>query len=308
MKTTLYLIITGLILFAYQPVNGQFLDKLRRQVERKSEEHAIKEADKAADKGLDKAADAIWNSIEENEKKDPSDTTTNQSDSFGKIMSHLSTGPPVNISEKYAFDTQVAYEIRSDNNETKNEEVVMDMISWYKEGKNYTATKIKSTQNGQSVNVTTILDIENEAMIMVMEDQKMAQLISTKGTTDEMTQDDVDPDNNPKLKKTGRTKKILGYTCHEYETHTNDSDGTFWIAPNAKVYSAGLFQGGIFGQDKPDIDIPKDQQGMLMELNATVTDSDGKKSNMRIIVKSIDKKSITINMDDYQKMNFGGYN
>jgi len=307
MKTTLYLIITGLILFAHQPVNGQFLDKLRRQVERKSEEHAIKEADKAADKGLDKAADAIWNSIEENEKKDSSDTTSNESDSFAKIMSQIGTGPPVHIAKSYSFDTQVAYEIRSDNNESKDEEVVMDMISWYKEGKNYTATKIKSTQDGQSVNVTTILDIENEAMIMVMEDQKMAQLISTKGTTDEIAEENVELENSAKFKKTGRTKKILGYTCHEYETHSNDTDATFWIAPNAKIYSAGLFQGGMFGQDKPDIDIPKDQQGMLMEMNAIVNDSNGKKSNMKIIVKNIDKKSITINMDDYQKMNFGGY-
>lgn len=303
MKNTFLIIFAGLIFFAYQPVNGQLLNKLRRQAERKSEEHALKEADKAADKGLDKAADAIWGAIEGEEDK--SDTTSEGSDHNVNFNLQIGGGTPAPTESSYTFDTQVAYQFIVEDPESKDEETIMDLISWYQEGKEYTATKMHVTNDEQPINVLTIFDLKNESMIMIMEDDKIAQVISTKEKSEEPTNNHVQGDSNTTFKKTGRTKKILGYTCYEYKMHNEDADGTFWIAPDAKVHSATLFQGGIFGKEAPELDIPKDQQGMLMEMNSVVTDSDGKKTNMKILIKSIDKKNLKINMSDYQKMSLG---
>ncbi len=311
MKKNLYLIATVLVLFTCLPARGQFLNKLQKQIERKSEEHALKEADKAADKGLDKAADAIWKSIEEQEKENSGDTTSSGSGNAGHQAGFpfsVNSGEPVPVEDQYTFDTRVAYQFSAENPDNKQEEAIMDMISWYGEGKEYSATRIKVSQNEQPLNVLTIFDLKNEAMIVIMEDQKMAQVMSTKemNVEEESSADDSNvPVDKPEIKKTGRTKKILGYTCYEYEMKDKDTEGTFWIAPDAKVYSAGLFKGGVFGKDSPDIILPEDQQGMLMEMNAVVTNEDGEKSNIKLVVKSIDKKSMTINMADYQKMNLG---
>lgn len=311
MKKILYFITIAIVVVSFQPVKGQLLNKLRKQVERKSEEHALKEADKAADKGLDKAADAIWDAIEEEEKetKDPDDTTStsasSEPDSFAKIMS-VNSGPPVQVADSYSFDTRVAYEMTVEGAGPNEENMVMEMVSWYWDGKNYSANKIRANQGGQPMDILTVFDMDNEVMIIIMEEQKMAQMMSTKGLEEQAQVDDA-TQNDVKIKKTGRSKKILGYTSYEYEMQNGDTQGTFWIAPDAKVYSASMFKGGMFGNDGPDINLPKDQQGMLMEMNAVVTDDEGKKSNMKLLVKSIDKKSMTINLSDYQKMNLGGF-
>jgi len=154
MKKNLCLIIVVFSIFSFIPAEGQFLNKLQRQIQRKSEEHALKEADKAADKGLDKAAEAIWKSIEE--KENSGDTTSSGSGDAGHDVNfslNINSGAPVPVEDHYAFDTRVAYQFSAENPDNREEEPIMDLISWYKEGKQYSATRIKASENGQPLNV-----------------------------------------------------------------------------------------------------------------------------------------------------------
>ncbi len=309
MKKHLYPVLAIMAIYIYMPAQSQFLKKLHKQPEQKSEEQVSEEADSADTKGFKKKVKSIWGGIfQENE-----DETGAADDTSSEEPGDVNTGFPmgsnakVPVEDQYSFDTRVVYQFTTENPDSK-EKVDMDIISWYKEGAEYSATRIQSATDQQSINVLTILDMKNKAMIMIMEDQKMAQVISTKGMdVDEADgqNDTANPEDKPTIRKTGRTKKILGYTCYEYEMKSKDTEGTFWIAPEAKVYSAGMFKGGMFGEDSPSVIIPENQQGMLMEMNAVVTGEDGKKSDIKLIVKSIDKKSMTINMADYQKMSFG---
>ncbi len=310
MKKHFYPVMVLLAVFVYLPASGQFLNKLQKKLKGNKEEPAQQEEKKEDDKGINKALKSIFGVPEDSESEDgtEADSTAPGQPNMGFGFG-MGSGEPVPVEDRYIFDTRVVYQMTADNHDSKKEDVTMDMISWFEEGADYSATRIKTSQDQQPLNVLTIIDTKNEAMIVILEDQKMAQVMSTKNMKEEGSGsgqgEPSTPGDKPTIRKTGRTKKILGYTCYEYEIKDKDTEGTFWIAPEAKVYSGGMFKGNIFGNDSPSIAIPEDQQGMLMEMNTVVTDEDGKKSNIKLIVKSIDRKSMTVNMDDYQKMNIG---
>jgi hypothetical protein len=91
--------------------------------------------------------------------------------------------------------------------------------------------------------------LKNMSMIMHPEDQTVYMLMKQGGrkmalkTQVPESTSDEEEDNNVEIKKTGKTKKINGYTCHEYiVTDTeNNREMQAWVATNKKFNNKRLF-------------------------------------------------------------------
>lgn len=74
------------------------------------------------------------------------------------------------------------------------------------------------------------------------------------------------------IKKTGNTRTMLGYLCHEYEYTTEDGSGTAWLAQDLSGAMEAMFNFSFINQNnKEDAELLKrfSQYGMWMENDFT---------------------------------------
>lgn len=94
------------------------------------------------------------------------------------------------------------------------------------------------------------------------------------------------------LKKTGQTKRILGYLCHEY-TYKNDGGSlSIWITQDSFPIQSKYAP--MLGMTRKN-----NIKGFVLELNAT--SQNGEKANVKV-VKIDSKKKLIINSSEYKSM------
>ena len=94
------------------------------------------------------------------------------------------------------------------------------------------------------------------------------------------------------LKKTGQTKRILGYLCHEY-TYKNDGGSlSVWITKDS--FPIRSKYAPMLGMTRKN-----NIEGFVLELNAT--SQNGEKANVKVI-KIDSKKKLIINSSEYKSM------
>jgi hypothetical protein len=107
---------------------------------------------------------------------------------------------------------------------------------------------------------------------------------------------------HPNVKKTGRTKNILGYPCEEYEFSDEENHSLFWITKNLKgstrdvyssIFQSSMFTGGLYN-------------GFLMESQHEELKS-GEKSTMQV-TEINESTNQTFTVKDYEIMNLGSIN
>ena len=158
------------------------------------------------------------------------------------------------------------------------------------------------------MNMTTILDYENDAMIMIMEDQKMAQVMSMDMLTKNIktNKENGETQSEMSLSKTGKTKDILGHNCEEYMVSSEDMNGTLWIAPEMETFNHSIFK-NMGNQSFASNTQFADLKGMMMEMDMQVKEGKGKKeSDMKMNIVSINEQSTDIAMANYRTINLGG--
>ncbi len=288
LKTTLLLVIFSLSFT--QNSNAQILKRLKKKVQQVVEETM-----------LEKSSDSLH------------DDDSNYQDKNDERLQNMFMGnkEDVPIESVYKFDTSVTYRMES---VADNKPVSIDYNMLFSKNNNYMATKMQNINSEEmkgksgAMQMTTILDDKNQAMIMLMEDQKIAQVISMEKIKDVAVNEDSEETDietsKPNIKKTGRTKKILGYQCDEFETITEDGKSLVWITKELSVYHKNMFSnlnkslGGDQFNNYPDA-----AKGLMMEMH--FESKNGEKSNMKII--DINKKSTEISTDGYQFMNLSKF-
>lgn len=158
-----------------------------------------------------------------------------------------------------------------------------------------------------------IFDTPNKTMLTLMTDSKgertgMAMAFDPEEIEKTVAEAEAETGEkfsagNTSFTKTGKTKDILGYTCHEYAFDSDDSQGTAWLTEDAEINMATFF--GAMGQsDKkakdPFAGVDGYPQGMIMEMKST-----DKKSNDTSEMKVIDinlNASVTTRPKDYNIM------
>ena len=283
--------------------DAQFLKKLKKRVQQAAEETVI---DKTAEKAAQETGKAMDSLLE----IDPDYQAKNEEQLQNM---YLQSGEEIPIDEVYSFNTNVVYQMK---NISDNKPTTIDYSMWFSESENYMASEMKNikskeTNDKQMPNgMITIIDDKNQAMIVIMEEQKIAQIISMSkikeiAIEEEEEEGEISKTSIPKINKTGKSKKILGYHCEEFSTLTEDGKISFWITQDLKFYQKNMFLnmskslGGNEFQNIPDA-----AQGFMMEMHY---ENKSKNEKGSMVVTGISKNIKTINTKDYQMMNLSGF-
>lgn len=124
---------------------------------------------------------------------------------------------PVAIDESYAFPISLITEVTSQG---KTQTIKQSMSD------NSLAMEV-------SKNETTILDLKNRAMIMLDHQKKTKTAMSTdliKKFAGMAKNNETQSYVVTRITKTGKTKKILGYTAELWEYQDNSEHGEVWVA------------------------------------------------------------------------------
>ena len=249
-------------LLSINSLEAQLLKKLKKRVQEATEDVIAEKAAQKAEQEAGKAMDSLL-------EIDP-DYEANYQQQLNQMMGSGSENIP--IEESYTFQTSVTYELTMTG---KNEPSVIDYEMWFPEKEGYMATKVKNNSKGDSKDMTSsmlsILDDKNQAMIIIMEEQKIAQLLSMAkikeiSVEENKTESAVTEFNS--IQKTGKTKKILGYDCEEFSSQNETNKYSFWITKDLELFQKNMFLNisKSLGGNTFD-NVPQNAQGFMMEMH-----------------------------------------
>jgi ribosomal protein S20 len=332
------IVFSFILVFGFISFNGnaQLLNRLgnaakksaKKTATRKAEEKVAKETEKATEKAIDKLFNKLDKKIdkkskETNDVRESETNNNNESGSNSQVSDdagELNNAPPPNIESSYHFSQKVVYKMSSADE--KEGPSSMEYILWFPSDEKYMATQMGEIsvkdengkqQKGESMKVFTIMDNKNQAMVMIMEEQKMAQIIPMDGAIVDMAEAKIEDNaaeeksGQSDVKKTGRTKKILGYSCDEYVSSSPDGDATFWLTEDRDLLNNTYSNfGDAFGENTNNYKLPNGAKGFMMEMHIKTKSPDkSERQEVVIEVTEIKKEKKDVNMSNYQVMNMG---
>lgn len=225
---------------------------------------------------------------------------------FGKKLGQMIGGKETPVTDQYSFNFKIAYQMTT---ERKGKPSSINFVMRFPTEGSYQSSEIseiatdKSRTKGAAFEMVTVLDYSNQAMIMFMEENKLAQvmpmddLMLTPATSDE---------SGTAMIKTGNTKEILGYPSDEYTMDNEDMSGTVWITTEVAIDYEGYINGinNAFSKGKKNsFKIPEGSKGLMMEMDMTLKSKKGGK--MQMMVTELNEEDVTFKMADYQVTNGG---
>ena len=286
-------------LFSISNLEAQLLKKLKKRVQEATE-------DVIAEKAAEKAAQESGKVLDSLLEIDP-DYQMDQQKWLNQMT--ISGTENIPVEDSYAFDTRVIYELTTSKND---DESVVNYEMWFLENADYMATKVEGKSKGNSNDMPnsmlSILDDKNQAMIILMEEQKIAQLLSMNKIKDIAVKENETDSLNTEfesIKKTGNSKKILGYDCEEFSSQNETSKFSFWITKDLSLFQKNMFfniSKSLGGNTFENI--PENAKGFMMEMYFENL-SDREKGSMKVVDIKRDNKIIMMN--EYQLMSLGQY-
>jgi hypothetical protein len=289
--------------------------KVSKKVEKKAEEKAEKKVDEKIEEEFYRLEDSLEYDDGELQEQHSQDRDEQRMKAMMKKMGMSSE--PVPIAEKYRFASKMTMHFQNfDSNGTIKDEG--DVVTYISPGeKNFAYEFVSGAPDDrrEPEKGTFIMDYENGATIILSnEDGKRTGVVygikfsegdpTEEGEWDEEDfEDESDVDYiKQNLRKTGRTKNILGYKCEEYVFDEEDEKGSFWITGKtgwknsnafSSIFGSAMYMHGIYG-------------GMLMESESTDKET-GEKSKMKVTELN-DDANVTFVTSDYELTNFGSMN
>ena len=294
-------------------------DRTNDEVDRRINNAVDKEFDKLLNKKSDEEADSSatpGNSDTENElpqssKKSSSSAKSGRSSAY---LKSLGLNAPVNVNESYSYngyiqmgitnwDSKGNEETQSNYNTYFNESAGSFAMEFFEPGKEKSFI-IFDTENKQMIILSQDGDEKTGIVTPINYDAGGTDSISESQGTNESANSDVDKDyamQNPNYKKTGRTKRVSGYSCDEYLYEDEDTELSLWVTKDlpADLY-ARMFSLSTFAT----LAYTGYGQGFTMEW-----DSKHKNSKERSVmtVKEVDKnKPTNIKTGGYNLISLGG--
>jgi len=280
-------------------LEAQLLKKLKKRVQEATEDVIAEKAAQKAEQEVGKTLDSLLDI-------DP-DYQANYQRQMSQFM--LSGSEDIPIEESYTFQTRVTYEFtmtERDQTSTVNYEM------WFPKNDGYMGTKVMdqpdSDPKDMPSSVVSIIDDKNQAMIILIEEQKIAQLLSMSkiqeiAEVEKETESEMTAFNS--LQKTGNTKKILGYDCEEFYSQNETNKLTFWVTQDLELFQKNMFfniSKSLGGNTFENI--PETAKGFMMEMHFENL------STMEtgiMTVTDIKKSEKVITMADYQLMNLSRF-
>lgn len=225
---------------------------------------------------------------------------------FGKKLSQMIGGKETPVADQYSFNFKIAYQMTTEH---KGKPSSMNFVMRFPNEGSYQSNEIseiatdKTRTKGVSFEMVTVLDYSNAAIIMFMEENKLAQIFPMD---DLMLTPSTSGESSVNMVKTGNTKEILGYSSDEYTMDTDDMSGTFWVTTELAIDYEGYVKGinKAFSRGKKNnFKIPEGSKGLMMEMDMTLKSKKGGKMQMK--VTELNEEEVTFTMADYQVANGG---
>lgn len=302
MKPLRLITLTLLIsLLSFNSTQAQLLKKLKKRVQEATEDVIV-------DKAAEKAAQETGKALDSLLQIDPDYQPYSQAQLEQFMLQDTADLP---MEATYVFNTNVTYQMEFTS---KDNTSIVDYGMWFSENDNYMGTQVKNIrskekeQQDMPASMLSVIDEKNNIMIIFMEDQKIGQVLSMEKIKEiSMQENEVENTNTDfeGLKKTGKTKKILGYTCEEFVAINDDNKFSTWITDELELFQKSMFYsineslgGNTFRN------IPKDAEGFMMEMHFENL-VNGEKGKM--LVTEINKQSKSIDTSEYQYMNLSRF-
>lgn len=199
--------------------------------------------------------------------------------------------PTVNIPSSFSFDKSIELEFTDDRGESYPMEF---LLGNYPDIWGMSVASKEMQGQGKVVMVKTPT---SSTAFMDVAGMKMKRSTSLEQMGSQYNMTEKLPENGDfEYKKTGNTKSILGYTCHEYRvdySYTNSKGSSvFWVSDDFPIQNKELPMLGM-KMNNPYF------SGFVLELNTT-----HKGKNYIIKVTNVSDKKLIINTSEYKKMGF----
>lgn len=219
------------------------------------------------------------------------------------MFNMMGMGAEIPTKDNYSFSSNIKMEMKSfDANGESDGPVYYE--SFFNPNQKTYAMKFTS-ENEQSSEGMMIFDYENKAMIIINNENGnksgMVTSIDVDATVEEDLDEVEDSDAFAHLKKTGASKKVLGYKCDEYQYKNEEGKVSYWFTKDIDFFDSNLWGGFeqlamFFTGQMPN--------GMLMEMESENFTTNEK---FNLLVKEINKNvSKNIDLKDYQLISIGG--
>ena len=273
-------------------------------LERKIEQEMNKAAQRVVDKYWDRVLGKYYSGLYD-------DSGNLATGSGGHSGSPSGTFPfvmneNVEIEDAYSFNHAVRMQIDTYKKNGKLDETVF-LVNHTNHDHAYVGTSIEDAAGKQEENIFIINDFENNALIMLMdndgEKMRLAYSITINEEAaaemmEEMESEDGSGSQEVPAFETIGTKDILGYPCKGYKQDTEDMTNEVWLA-HKDVFGMN----NIFGARGMDTDHADEMiaagypEGSIMEW--TSYDKDTKEKTTMTVVEIDDNIEISYDMIDY---------
>ena len=309
-----------MLAFIFVPANSQsLLEKLSKKVRHKAEKKAATVEEKNKDKKMDEQIDKSFNHVEKKYDKKKNNHKEDHNNSHNKAFNEYldqmtNSNAAVKTEVKYTFNSSVAMDFKTYDQDGELE-YEGSMISFYNPDKDYMAYTFVNGDaqlpNNDQIG-TFILDYGNNSTIILRDDGSMSGIAYRMG--DMINENDVkkiseenpeiknvetDKDIGKYLKKTGNTKKILGYNCDEYKFDDEEISSEMWITKEIKWRNRDMMK-KIYSKSLATPDV---EDGFLME-STTVNKKTGEKIVFNVTDINKDAKKI-YDLTGYKITNLG---
>ncbi len=183
------------------------------------------------------------------------------------MMKAMSSGKKIPIKPEYNFAGSMTFE----NNSTHNGKPFKGQIKYLypTENEMIFATEMAMEDNkGKKILNRGIIDYQNKAMIMLMDEQKMAMSMPYDMEKTIETASSESKFSPPQ--KTGKTKTIMGFTCEEWLSESEDYVSSIWVSTKMPINSPNfqkMMQQQMYKNNK--VLMPSGMNGMMMEMKGT---------------------------------------
>lgn len=297
-----------LLCFFSTNAHAQFFKKLgdkakeaaERTLERKAEEKTEEVAEKSVD-SIFGIPDKIFKKKKKNKAESiDSENQINQEDDVNEIMQHLPMDGNSSFSmgnasyqSSYVFAVTATIEVE----ETSANLQKMTMKQGY--GKEALITEMENNSD------PIIIDMKNQSAIMLNINQGIAQIMSLEWMQKMMGNMPFSEEETnhkiPNVTKTGNTKMMNGYKCHEYNITFEDGKINAWYAPDVKFEYQDYLRGmaKLFSNKKEEnpIQLLNTDYGYVMQMTF-YNSEDEKQNSMKVI--GLNEKVRMINMDMFK--------
>lgn len=315
MKTVFYCVLIAIFAAPMQiSAQNNKVEEVKGRAERKAENRLDRRIDQGLDKGLDKLEGLFKRKKKKKNKNSGNGQADNNSSNNGNPNINLGgmfgKQKEVDLPNQYNFVADMTMEMKNYKKNPEKADVNKIKYLFPSTDKEYFGFEMAETADKNAPTYTSILQPEEMIVFMPMEGKKYYYVMDFESIAENIDTDNDNQEEVPEIKKTGKTKKILGYLCEEYFFEDEDMTGNYWIT--SELSEMGDQMTGVFfamGQQfqnkkkKKKLerkDWPFPQKGMVLQM--INYDKKSKETTESTAVEINPKKNSSFDPSPYQPM------